>query len=412
MKVGVNTLYLGDCLSILQTFETGSADLIYVDPPFLTQKIHALTTRDGSARYSFKDIWASTEAYGDFLIDRLKECHRCLKETGSLFFHCDDSAGHVARLILDRVFGQGNFQAEIIWSFRRWSNSKKGLTPSHQTIFFYSRSAAFKFNVMTAAYSEATNLDQILQKRIRDERGKAVYARDDSGEPLTNGAKKGVPLGDVWQIPYLNPKANERVGYPTQKPVLLLERIIRLCTEPNDLVVDPFCGSGTALVAAHLLDRRSIGIDISEDALRLTERRLADPMKTESRLLDRGRESYVREDLELLECLKGIDHHPVHRNKGIDAILAADWRGKPVCIRIQRPNETIEEAAIALRNAAERKGGAKLILVVIKRHWGLLGAASIPESVTLVHSTTAAIRDALLETKETAPGTRARIAAI
>ena len=400
MKNICDSLRLGDCLQILETFESGTVDLFYVDPPFFTQKVHTLTTRDGSTRYSFKDLWTSTHAYGDFLLARLTECHRCLKETGSLFFHCDDNGSHIARLILDKVFGPENFQAEIIWSFRRWSNSRKGLIPSHQTILFYSRSAAFKFNTLTTAYSESTNIDQILQKRMRDERGKAIYARDESGEPLTNGGKKGVPLGDVWEIPYLNPKAKERVGYPTQKPVLLLERIIQLCTDPGDLIVDPFCGSGTSLVAAHLLERRAIGIDTSEAALKLATERLDKPTKTESRLLERGRQSYVRDDLEILDCLKGLSYHPVHRNKGIDAILSEEWHGKPVCIRIQRSDETIEEAAIALCNAAERKGGAKLILVVVEHQWGLLGKANVPASVTLVHSTMAAIRGALAEMRD------------
>ena len=101
--------------------------------------------------------------------------------------------------------------------------------PSHQTILFYSQSEAFKFNTVITSYSESTNIDQILQKRVRDERGKAIYARDQAGDPVTNGGKRGVPLGDVWEIPYLNPKARERVGYPTQKPVLLIERIIEMC---------------------------------------------------------------------------------------------------------------------------------------------------------------------------------------
>lgn len=400
MSVNNNNLLLGDCLPILKTFEKSTVDLFYVDPPFFTQKVHTLTSRDGNARYSFKDLWASAEEYGEFITGRLQECHRCLKNTGSLFFHCDDNAGHFARLILDNIFGQENFQAEIIWSFRRWSNDRKGLIPSHQTILFYSRSEAFKFNILTTPYSESTNLDQILQKRIRDERGKATYARDDSGEPLTNGAKRGVPLGDVWEIPYLNPKAKERVGYPTQKPVLLLERIIELCTDAQDFIVDPFCGSGTTLVASHLLNRRSIGIDISEDALKLAAQRLAAPAKTESRLLERGRDSYVRNDLDLLECLKGIGYHPVHRNKGIDAILTEDWYGKPVCIRIQRSGETIEEAAMALCTAAEGKGGTKLILIVTEHQWGLLGESAIPASVTLIHSTIAAIRNSLKKTVE------------
>ena len=203
-------LYLGDCLERLRKLETGSVDLFYIDPPFFTQKIHALTTRDGNTRYSFRDLWSSREQYGDFLLDRLRECYRCLKPTGSLFFHCDDNSGHIARVVLDGVFGPENFRSEIVWCYRRWSNARKGLLPSHQTILFYSRSEAFKFNSLTTSYSESTNLDQILQKRARDNRGKAVYARDKNGEPITNGAKRGVPLGDVWNIPYLNPKAKGR----------------------------------------------------------------------------------------------------------------------------------------------------------------------------------------------------------
>jgi site-specific DNA-methyltransferase (adenine-specific) len=381
MKQQHQSLCLGDCLTVLKSLGTASVDLIYVDPPFFTQKTHSLTTRNGLARYSFKDVWSSREQYGEFLIQRIRECHRCLKNTGSLFFHCDENAGHIARLVLDEIFQEANFQSEIIWSFRRWSNSKKGLMPSHQTILFYSRSSSFKFVTQTTPYSESTNVDQILQKRVRDERGKAIYARDDAGELVTNGAKRGVPLGDVWEIPYLNPKANERVGYPTQKPILLLERIINLCTEPDDLVVDPFCGSGTTLVAAQLLGRRAIGIDTSQEALDLASRRLASPIKTESRLLREGRESYARTDMELLGCLRGLEFHPVHRNKGIDAVLAQEWQGRPVCIRIQRTHETIEDAATSLCNAAEEKGGAKLILVVIRDQWGLLGRQNLPPNV-------------------------------
>ena len=390
------SLYCDDCLNVLKTLETESVDLFYIDPPFFTQRVHAMTTRDGAAHYSFRDMWASREYYGDFLIGRLRECRRCLKNTGSLFFHCDDNSEHIARLVLDGIFGADNFQSQIIWNYRRWSNSKKGLLPSHQTILFYSQSAAFKFNTLTTSYSESTNLDQILQKRVRDDRGKAVYARDQDGEPVTNGAKRGVPLGDVWDIPYLNPKATERVGYPTQKPVLLMERIINLCTDRDDLVVDPFCGSGTTLVASQLLNRRAIGIDISPAAIDLSRERLAKPIKSESRLLTQGRDSYVRPDLDILECLQGISYHPVHRNNGIDAILTREWYGKPVCIRIQREDETIDDAANALSRAGAGKGGAKLMLIVVKpNNWGLLGTSRIPADVTLVQSTTAAIQHAL-----------------
>ena len=228
----------------------------------------------------------------------------------------------------------------------------------------------------------------------------AVYARDKNGEPITNGAKRGVPLGDVWNIPYLNPKAKERVGYPTQKPLVLMERIIELSTDPHDFVVDPFCGSGTTLVAAKLLGRHGLGVDISAEAVRLTEQRLAAPVKTESQLMDLGREHYIRNDLEVLEYLKGVPHHVVQRNKGIDAILVDEWRGKPVCLKIQRHDETILDSARALARAAKGKGGSKLILVAVNNCWGLLGDEDLPPGIALVLSTTAAIENILRDKME------------
>ena len=174
-----------------------------------------------------------------------------------------------------------------------------------------------------------------------------------------------------------------------------MEKIIELTTDPNYLVVDPFCGSGTTVVAAQLLGRRAIGIDISHDAIELTRQRLENPIRTSSRLLERGRESYVRTDLDQLECLKGLDYHPVQRNKGIDAILAEEWCGKPVCIRIQRSGETVQQAAVALRTAALRKGGSKLIVVVTEEHLGLFSIDSVSSHVTLVDATIAGIRKVL-----------------
>jgi site-specific DNA-methyltransferase (adenine-specific) len=129
------------------------------------------------------------------------------------------------------VFGPANFRNEIIWSYRRWTNSTDFLQRSHQSIYFYAKSKETKINQLTEPYSPTTNLDQIWQKRTRSEDGKSITKRDANGdyEPL-NRAKSGVPLRDVWDIPYLNPTAKERVGYPTQKPVELLERIVLLST--------------------------------------------------------------------------------------------------------------------------------------------------------------------------------------
>src|SRR5262249_12109144 len=161
---------------------------------------------------------------------------------------------------------------------------------------------------------------QILQRRSRDEFNKSVYHRDDDGNVIANGNKRGVPLSDVWDIPFLNPKAKERTGYPTQKPLLLLERIITLTTNDGDCVLDPFCGSGTTLVAAQFLHRRAIGIDVSEDAVALTKKRLNKSVRSSSRLMEVGREAYRNADEVVLALLQGLEYVPIQRNNGIDAI--------------------------------------------------------------------------------------------
>lgn len=172
-----------------------------------------------------------------------------------------------------------------------------------------------------------------------------------------------MPLSDVWEIPYLNPKAKERTGYPTQKPVLLLERIIKLVTDEGDTVVDPFCGSGTTLVAAKLLNRKFAGIDISEDAIELTRRRLENPLKSESKLLKNGKRAYLNRDDRIVEILNEIGAVPVQRNKGIDGFLKIDGEMLPVPVRIQRPRETVEDAVDRLMSASGKNGFAPKILV-------------------------------------------------
>ena len=213
----INKLIHGDCINELEKIEPCSIDLIYLDPPFFTQKIQKLKTRDNSIEYSFKDIWDNIKEYKKYIQERLQKCKKILKDTGSIFLHCDRSAPHYLRISLDEVFGVENFQSEIIWSYKRWSNARKGLLNAHQVIFFYSKTKKFKFNPIYTDYSPTTNLDQIFQKRVRDENGKTAYKTLENGDVELMKEKKGVPLSDVWEIPYLNPKAKERVGYPTQK---------------------------------------------------------------------------------------------------------------------------------------------------------------------------------------------------
>ena len=354
----------GDCLQVVRGLAVESVDLVYVDPPFFTQKMHSLVTRDRATRFEFSDEWKSRGEYLEFLRARLKEFHRVLKATGSLFFQCDTSASHHIRCLLDEVFGDAMFRSEIIWHYRRWSNSQRNPMPSHQNIFFYSKTDDYEYHQLFDEYSPSTNVDQILQRRERDEHGKAVYARDENGKVVRDGYKKGVPIADVWDIPLLNPKAKERVGYPTQKPILLLERIIGLVTSPDGLVLDPFTGSGTALVAAELLGRNSLGIDMAAEAVQLAKQRLEQPFKTSSELLRKGRETYVQSDGEALAYLHGLPIVPVQRNRGIDAILKIAPGENPVLIRVQRRGENLNDAAELLHSAGRSKQPATLVLVV------------------------------------------------
>ena len=397
-------VHQGDCLSILRRQAEATIDLVYLDPPFFTQRKQHLVARDRTREFSFDDRWESIAHYSCFLRERIAELHRVLKSTASIFFHCDRTASHAARFILDDVFGAGNFQSEIIWSYKRWSNSARKLLPAHQTILFYSKSRDFKFNTILTDYSPTTNVDQILQRRSRDAANKSVYARDSDGEILLSGSKRGVPLSDVWEIPFLNPKAKERIGYPTQKPVLLLERIIRLSTDEGDVVLDPFCGSGTTLVASVLLGRQARGIDISKEAVEITRSRLANPVKTESGLLKNGIESYKNANSDALSVLTGIPHTPVQRNNGIDAFLRETYAEVPIPVRVQRHGETLSQAAEALLRAAKTKKARRMIVVATEDQPSLF-AADIPSEVLVVASAGLAISRAVenIRNQENAP---------
>ena len=362
----INKILLGDCLEQLQNLEANQIDLVYFDPPFFTQKKHTLSSRDNSKIYEFNDKFESVEEYLTLIEKALIHCKRVLKSTGSVFLHCDKTASHNIRTVLDNVLGKGNFQSEIVWSYKRWSNSKKGLLNSHQTIFFYSKSEDFKFNTLYTDYSASTNLDQILQDRERDENGKSIYKRDENGNTIIGKEKKGVPLSDVWEIPYLNPKAKERTGYPTQKPVLLLNQIINIATEEGDIVLDPFCGSGTTCVSAKSLKRNYIGIDISLDAVNLANSRLEEMVITESNLLNKGTSEYFEKTEKEIAMLLNINAFPVQRNSGIDGFLKEHFEGKPVPVKIQGEYETVEDAIEKLERASMGKGYSMKMLIQTK----------------------------------------------
>lgn len=356
----------GDCLNLLQGIDSKSIDMIYLDPPFFTGKVFSGISKDNLTQYFFKDTWIDSSEYKLFLQERLTLCKKVMKDTGSIFVHCDRNATHLIRDLLDQIFGQDNFQSEIIWYYKRWSNAKKGLLNQHQNILFYSKSKKFKWNNKFVDYSATTNIDQILQKRQRNEVGTAVYATTSDGEVINGGSKKGVPLGDVWEIPFLNPKAKERTGYPTQKPLILLERIIELVTDEGDMVLDPFCGSGTTLVASKLLKRHAIGIEISKEAVNLAQERLASLVKTESHLMNKGIESYKNNDPWVEKHLASFEYVRVHRNKGLDGLLKQEGNDKAIFLKVQKESESLEDAYQLMEQALKSKYQSSGILIQTK----------------------------------------------
>lgn len=394
-----NKIYHGNCVEKLKEIEANKVDLIYFDPPFFTQRKHSLTNKDNSKTYEFDDKYNSIEEYLELVENVLLESKRVLKNTGSVFLHCDKTASHNIRVVMDKVFGRENFQSEIIWSYKRWSNAKKGLLNAHQVIFFYSKTQDFKFNTLYTDYSATTNLDQILQDRERNENGKSVYKKDENGNVVLGKEKKGVPLSDVWEIPYLNPKAKERTGYPTQKPVLLLNQILNIVTDEGDLVVDPFCGSGTTCVSAKSLKRQFIGIDISKDAVELANSRLEEMVISESNLLNKGTNEYQEKTEKELAILQNINAFPVQRNSGIDGFLKDHFEGLPVPVKIQGEYETIEDAIEKLEKASYGKD-YKMKILIQTRETGISRLFGFESDVTIIKSLELQTKDLLKKNNE------------
>lgn len=374
----------GDCLALMATMPDNSIDMIYLDPPFFTQRDHSLSSRDLTQHYQFTDKWQNRTEYLQFLRLRLVEMRRLMQDHATLFFHCDRTASHHIRILLDEIFGEDRFISEIIWYYRRWSAHKNALQNAHQTIFIYSKTDVYTFHQLLQPYSQTTNLDQILQKRERNSVGKAAYARSEDGAVILGESKQGVPLSDVWEIPFLNPKAKERTGYPTQKPLQLLERIIQLASNSGDVVLDPFCGSGTTLVAAQELERDYIGIDHSSQAVELAQHRLTNPIRSDSPLLRQGREAYDNLPETVKAILAPLPIQLVHRNSGVDALYTEFIANHPLPIRIQRQNESVEESVQKLAKAGHKMQAKVMILIQTHDTYQNSWINSLPSNVMII----------------------------
>lgn len=363
--VTVDVVYHADAVSSLTSLvKPATVDLAYVDPPFFTQKEQRGRNRHTGEVRTFDDRWNDIEGYRKWAQQLFTEMSWAIKDSGAVFVHCDWRTVHHLRLALDEVLGAENFRNEIIWHYRKWTNSRSSLQRIHQTILYYAKSELHRPVIPMMEYSPTTNLDQIWQARTRNDDNVAVYKVDDDDCSVSAGAKHGVPMGDVWDIPYLNPKARERVGYPTQKPLMLLERLVALACPPNGVVLDPCCGSGTTLVAAQLLGRHWIGIDVSPDAVALAQTRLLNPVRSESAVHNIGRDAFRRTDEDSVRdrTLQLLNAHVVHRNKYIDGYLSPTGLrslGLPVemsvMMRIVRQFESSDSLVDPLERLAVKK---------------------------------------------------------
>ena len=293
----MNKIFWGDNLQVMSHMlkeYRGKIDLIYIDPPFDSKVDYKKQIKIKSKKIAgdissfeekqYSDIWTNDE-YLQFMYERLVIMRELLSSTGTIYVHCDYHKSMYIRCILDEIFGFDCMKNEITWHYEKWTApSGDSFQKNHDTIFMYSKGNN-KFNTI----KEVT--DNLKSKYENGyligggygSNGLVVYDKNNpkvkemiaSGKYQVHYADmEGKPISDVWDIPFINPQAKERTGYPTQKPEKLLERIITASTDPGDLVFDCFMGSGTLCAVAGMLNRKYIGADINLGAVQVTTKRL------------------------------------------------------------------------------------------------------------------------------------------
>jgi DNA modification methylase len=264
----MNKLILGDNLEILQSLESETVDLVYLDPPFFSNRNYEVIWGDDGEIRSFQDRWSGgIDHYIAWLKERVIELHRILKSTGSIFLHCDWHADAYIRVyILDKVFGEKNFRNHIIWCYSGGGYPKLDFGNKHDSIFRYSKSDKRIFNADDIRIPY--NLD------IKKYKSPKSWGSHKGTNKIYKPNDKGKIPEDWWIISPLNSQAKERIGYPTQKPEKLLERIILCASNENDVILDPFVGGGTTVAVADRLKRQWLGIDQSVQAIKVSEIRL------------------------------------------------------------------------------------------------------------------------------------------
>ena len=366
MNCKSQTVFLGDNLDIMRGLNRRIADAIITDPPFNSNRRHNHNfgtppkTKSGQPKPGFDDAWTmddlraeehellheqepdlyhlcalarkmhspGMQAYLIMMATRLLQCHELLKETGSLFLHCDPTANAYLRMMLDSIFGKQNFRNEIIWHYRRWTNASKAFQRMHDSILFYAKSEKAKFNIQTELTAHKIKVvnrgwdsNVVRDGKLGKVRQLLVYNAAKAAEEMKKSkydrivmrdkVDPGSALPSVWiDIPYLASGAKERSGWGTQKPVELYSRMILASTNAGDVVLDPFCGCATTLVAAENAGRQWIGIDRDQCAGEMVVQQLT---KLNEGSEDWLRKVIVRDDLPVRTDAGKIPHYSKHK---------------------------------------------------------------------------------------------------
>lgn len=279
-------IYCGDCLDQLRKLPNGCVDLIYIDPPFNSNRNYEVFWGETKEKRAFEDRHGSTQAYIDYMRPRCVELARVLKKTGSFYYHCDWHASHYVKVMLDQILGENTFINEIVWAYETGGRATHHFHRKHDILFLYSPTAekqtyTFNGDLVSAPRNQCDACGTTLEKwnnlkKEIDPDGRVFRTIKSAGRIYKYYDDEPVTPSDVWHISHLQQKDPERLGYPTQKPLALLDRVIKASSNPNDIVLDAFCGCGTALVAAQNLGRQWIGIDYSPTACRVMAKRLRD----------------------------------------------------------------------------------------------------------------------------------------
>lgn len=364
-----NKLYFGDNLEIMKKLNDNSIDLIYLDPPFKSGRDYNIIFKSeiqgkdnkiiNAQIRTFEDTWiwgneaeknfdeviqnrqsgqklvtfmkamreylgeCSMMAYLAMMAPRLVEMRRILKDTGSIYLHCDPTSSHYLKLLMDAIFGSDNFLNEIVWCYEKPRSAARRFKRNHDVILFYSKSDS---------NGRVFNMQYVPRKGEKELKVRKPFVRKDGTVWYPKYAGKQCP--DWWEdIPsYATAMtAKERVGYPTQKPEKLLERIILASSNKGDIVLDPFCGCGTAVVVAEKLGRRWIGIDITYLAINIIKKRFEKNGITDYQIIGEPQDLYSAMKLAQMDsfqfqiwCVTKLNGMPYERqsgDKGIDGYL-------------------------------------------------------------------------------------------